>query len=362
MPANPLAAVHAELGAFLVERGGTPVPARYTDPRAEHEAVRRAAGVFDLTSAGKTWVAGRERQRFLDGLLAADIGSLAPGDGTYSLLLTRDGRIASDVRVVVLEDRCLLLTPSLTRGKVERTLERHRVATDVTISDATADRTLLTVQGPFGPAVVAEALECPVPEIRNWGGAEVRSVRYGPALLIRSPRTGEDGYDVLVPSKAAPAVFSRLVAVARAAGGLPCGLDALESLRIETGRFAFGSEMDETTLPVEVPEKLAGVCLTKGCFLGRQEAERSIAAASPARRVIGLTFGSGVPPVRGDKLKEDGRNVGRVSSACRSPSIGRAIGLAVVESGVAVPGRALETSDGDTATVTSLPFVAPRAR
>lgn len=360
MPANPLAAIHLELGASLAERAGTPVPVRYGDSVAEHRAVRATVGVFDLTSAGKLWITGAERIRFLQGVLAADVAALAPGSGTYSLLLTRDGRIASDLRVAVLADRVLLLTPPISRGKVQRTLERHVVAADVVVEDATESWTLLSAQGPMSPTLVSAVLGLPAPALAPWGVARAVTAKYGPVVVVRSPRTGEDGLDLLVPAGSAPDLFRALVLAARGAGGLPCGIEALDALRIETGRPAFGVEMDETTVPVEMPEAAHGLALAKGCFLGREEAARSLAAAAPLRRLVGFSFAGATPAVRGDKLKLGGRPVGKITSSCFSPALERAIGLGVVETAAAAVGTDLDTSDGERATVVRLPFVAPR--
>lgn len=359
MPANPLAAVHAELGAFLVERAGTRVPARFGDAAAEHAAVRRTAGVFDLHSAGKIVVSGAERVRFLHSLVAADVASLAPGRGTYSLLLTREGRIASDLRIAVLEDRIIVLTPSISRGKVLRTFERHRVATDVAIEDATESRALLSVQGHLAPRIVEWTLGAAVPPLAPWGAADLPT-QLGRVIVIRSPRTGEDGLDLLVPASGAPQIFRHLVDEVRAAGGLPCGLDALDSLRIETGRPSYGTEIDETTGLADLPEIAHGFGRAKGCFLGRETAERRIAEGRPEHRLAGLVFKSVMPPVRGDKLRAGSRAVGRITSACVSPAVGRPVALALVEPDLARPGGELETADGDRASVAQLPFVVPK--
>jgi glycine cleavage system aminomethyltransferase T len=356
MPVNPLADVHAELGAVLVERAGTRVPARFGDAADEHSAVRRSAGVFDLASAGRFWVRGPERLRFLDGLLAADVWSLQPGSGTYALLLTREGRISTDLRVAVLEDRALVLTPSMTRGKVARTFERHKVASEVTIDEAHDGWTLLSAQGPAAPAVVAAALGTAIPEVAPWGAADVAATVHGPVVVLRSPRTGEEGLDVVVRASSAAALFRRLVEEARAAGGLPCGLDALDSLRIEAGRPAFGAEMDETSTPAEVTEPGRGITWSKGCFLGREPAERA-AAGRPARRLAGLAFAGAAPPAAGTALRIGGANVGRVTSACFSPVLGRPIGLGLVEPDCAQRGADLDLPSGERAQVAALPFV-----
>ena len=114
MPKNPLEAVHKKLGAFLVERAGTPMPSRYGEVRLEHDMVRKTVGVFDLCSAGKVVVRGPERVAFLQRLLAADLKGLSPEKGFYSLLLSRDARIAAEMRVIAIGSSAA--RPSVTSG------------------------------------------------------------------------------------------------------------------------------------------------------------------------------------------------------------------------------------------------------
>lgn len=357
MPRNPLHGAHTEMGAFLVERAGTKVPARYADAVAEHRAAETTAGVFDLTSAGKLRVRGGERLRFLNGLLAADLRPLLPGLGCYSLLLARDGRIASELRVAVLEDEVVLLTPSIVRGKLLGTLSRHIVTSDVAIEDASETHALISVQGPLAAAILTAVLGGPLPALPQHGIAEI-ATNHGRVRVIRAPRTAAGGFDLLVPAADAEWLFRRVVAQTKASGGLPCGLEALEGLRVAAGRPAFGAEMDETTFPSEIPEAAfaaGGMAIGKGCFLGR-EAALAAAAAAPTRRLVGVVCGSRVPPVRGDRLLRDGKVVGRVTTGAFSPHLGHGVGLALVAPAVTEPGTELMSADGDTARVSALPF------
>ncbi len=347
------------MGAFLVERAGTPIPSRYADAVAEHRAAETTAGVFDLTSAGKIRVRGTERLRFLNALLAADLRPLVPGHGCYSLLLSRDGRIASELRVAVLPDEVLLLTPSIVRGKLLGTLARHIVTSDVAIEDASESHVLISVQGPLAAAILTAVLGGPLPPLAQHGIAEI-ATSHGRVRLIRAPRTAAGGFDLLVAAADAEWLFRRVVAQTKASGGLPCGLEALEGLRVAAGRPAFGAEMDETTLPSEMPEAAfaaGGMAIGKGCFLGR-EAAVAAAATAPAQRLVGVVCGSRVPPVRGDRLLRAGQVVGRVTTGAFSPHLGQGVGLALVASAAMAPGTELMSADGDTARVTALPFPA----
>ncbi len=345
------------MGAFVVERAGTPVAARYGDVVEEHRATRAAVGVFDLSSAGKLHVRGPERTRFLDRLLSGPVAALAPGGGAYSLLLMRDARITSDLRVVVLDDEILLLTPSLTRSRVRTTLERHRVASQVELADATEAEALVAVQGPQAERVLADTLGVAVPAVDLYGSARVHSPLHGDALIVRSPRTGEEGWDVLVPAAAACAFFRALVGAARAAGGGPAGLDALDSLRVEMGTPAYGAEIDERTLPTEVEPMLRGVSFEKGCYLGHETIARLVREARPARRLVGLTMAGYAAPVRGDRLVLGKRTVGVVTTGAYSPAVDRPIALGLVATEHAHPETRLALADGGEAVVTRLPFV-----
>ncbi|MCG3134543.1 MAG: Aminomethyltransferase [Planctomycetes bacterium] len=357
MPRNPLQAVHAEMGAFLVERAGTPVPARFSDPAEEHAAVRRTACAADLTSAGKLLVRGPERGRFLDALLAADVASLAPGLGAPSLLLGADGRIVTELRVAALPGAILLLLPPLTRVRTANLLARHVAATDVTIEDITESHALVTVQGPGAPDLVARTLGCDVPGMPLHGAAEVVSPSHGRVVLVRAPRTGGPGLDVLAPAGAAEWLWRRLLASAAETGGCAFGIDALDSLRIEAGRPAFGAEFDETNGPRDLPEIHDGLSRTKGCFLGREAAFAGIAQGPPARRLTGLVFESRTPAVRGDRVMHAGRAVGVVTSAAYVAAHDAAIGLGMVDSDTCAPGTELAVSDGGRVYTTVLPFL-----
>jgi aminomethyltransferase len=352
MPKNPLEAAHRAMGAFLVERAGTPMAAHYRDAMEEHAATRAAVGVFDLFSAGKIAVRGPERARFLQRLLAADLSGLDDGRGAYSLLLSQGGRTAAETRVLPTPSEVLLLTPSLARAKARGILERNVGASDVEIVDESEARALLALVGPSASRVLSAALGKTAPDLAPFESVGL-SGPFGPMLVASSPRCGEPSFDVLVAPGDAERLFHRFVELAKRLGGGPAGIDALESLRVEAGVPAYGADFDETTLPTEIADPPPGLAPKKGCFLGY---DALMSEPPPTRRLAGVVFEGFSPPVKGDKLFRDGEAVGAVTSGAMSPRLERPVGLAMLSLDATVIGTARFTSDGGTALVSETPF------
>lgn len=356
MSHNPLTPVHESLGAFLVRRAGISVPDYFDDPVAEHLAVRRAVGVFDLTSAGKIAITGPERMRFLQGILPTDVSRLVPGQGALTMLLTAAGKVASLMRLLVLPEAVLLLSPSITRAKLLRTLGVLAAATDVTVTDLTGEMVLLSVQGAQADQVCRDALGLAPFELPVFGGVRLVTPAHGDVTLVRSPRSGEVGLDLLIGSENATAAFRAVLDAVRAADGVPAGLRALDSLRIETGIAAYGADVDESTTPHEAGLVDGIVSFEKGCFLGREALSATEFLGRPERRLRGIAFRSAVSPVPGDRVLLDDLEVGRITSACFAPSLGHAVALALLASPQVRSRSAVRIADGEIGIVTGLPF------
>lgn len=355
MATTPLTPLHEESGAFLVERGGISVPAYFTHAVEEHLATRSAVGLFDLSSAGMLRVTGPERLRFLDGLLPTTVRERQPGFGALTLLLTPGGRIRSMMRLVVRSDDVLLLTPSISRAAVLRHLGDLVAATDVEIEDATSRHALLCVQGPQADACRAAVLgdDAPLPAFQSRC---VATDAFGRVTLVRSPRAGEPGMDVLVEREHALALYRSLLADVRGRGGAPAGLQALDSLRIEAGFVAFGADVDERTTPHEAGLVKGVIDFGKGCFLGQEAVAAVEFRGAPERRIRGVAFRSQIPPVVGDRLLVGDDAVGSVTSSCFAPSLGHVVALAMLASPRVRRQTAVKTADGEIGIVTDVPF------
>jgi folate-binding protein YgfZ len=348
----PLHATHARLGGRFHEADGWLLPADYGSAAAEHEAVRERAGLIDRSERGKIEATGRDRASFLHGLLSNEVKALEPGQGNRAALLDVHGKVGALLAVHCLEDRLVLETDAHATASVLATIDHYLFAERVELEDVGAAWGILTVAGPAARKTVEHALGAPVPELAPRHHARVA---LGPgARVVRGEETGEEEYDLWVPVAALGAAWDRL----REAGARPVGREAWNVLRVEAGVVRHGVDVEPGMLLLEAP--LPDVySLTKGCYLGQEVIARVTYRGHVNRQLVGLRFGGQQVPPAGAPVVAGGREVGRVTSAVASPTLGRAIALALVRREHAEPGTGVEVRAGDgvlRAEVTALPF------
>src|SRR5579863_1627341 len=212
---SPLAEDHLARGRSLAAYHGALVPTRFSEPAAEHRAVRNAAGVLDFSFRSKIAVRGPDRAGFLHNMLSNDIKSLAPGHGIYATLLDIKGHIVADLRVYCTEDSFLIDTDADLRAKAVRTLERYIVMDDVSLEPLALGA--LAVQGPRSRELVGKALGVAVPPLDEFGHALAVTATIT-ARIVRATSTGEDGYEVWVEPGNLPSLWPSLRREAEAIG------------------------------------------------------------------------------------------------------------------------------------------------
>jgi len=307
---------------------------------------------------GRILLAGADRRSYLQGLLTNDIAALTPGAGCYSAMLTAQGRMMTDMRVLELGDALVLDLPAAVTTAIRDHLDRFIFSEDVQVEDATAARAAIGVYGPASLDVLVAA--------GTEGGApsslfESTRVRIAgvEAVVVRSAEAGVPGYDVLVNAGDAKAVSAALLA----GGAVPVSLEEAETVRIESGRPLFGADMDTDTIPLEAGLEERAISRSKGCYVGQEVIVRvqDRGHGRVAKRLVGLTLDAGAAvPVVGARIVSDDREIGRVTSATWSPALGRPIALGYVHRDFVDPGTAV--SAGTTqAVVTALPFVPMQA-
>ncbi len=354
----PLADRHAALGARTLERGGFEAPAAYGDPAAEALRARAAVGLADLSAAVLLRVTGADRVSFLHRIVSCDVKGLRPGEGAHGLLLTPKGKVVAEFRLAVLADRVEVHAPAAARPALERGLARLVVTDDVVLEDRAGRAGLLSLLGPRAEAAAARLLGAPPPALPEGGAADL-DLEGLPATLFRRRRVGLPALDLLADAANLPAIFDAALAAARAEGGGPLGLDALDLLRVEAGVPALGAESGEDTLPQEAGLEDA-VSFTKGCFLGQEPVGRLRTRGHTNRGLAGLRLPSGAAvPARGDEVRAGAAPAGTVTSAVLSPSLGVPVALALLRHEHAAPGTRLavvssgRTQEGE---VVALPF------
>jgi glycine cleavage system T protein len=354
MARTPLAREHQARGATLGAYHGAEVPALFTDSRAEHQAVRQAAGLFDFSFRAKLVLTGEHRAKFLHRILSNDIKNLTRGHGTYALLLNAQGHILADLRVYADDDRLWIDTDADLAEKAAAILRRYVIADRVEIEPCQLFSA--AVQGPRSREAVLKLFGTRFEPLEQE--MDHRPMDFGgqPARLVKLSSTGEEGYEIWLEPAVAARFWESALAEGAAAGLIPCGIEALESLRIEAGIPRYGPDFGEDTLPLEAG-LLNALSFNKGCYIGQEIVERARSRGHVNWKLVGLRLDAGAPmPKPGDTLIADGKPVGEVTSACLSVTFGAPLCLAYVRREVSEPGATLALPGGTTAKVALTPF------
>lgn len=320
------------------------------------EQARAGAVVFEMDHRGAIEVSGDDRERWLGGMVSNDVAALGdgPGDsGCYAALLTPQGRIVSDLHVLRRGERYWLETRrEAVAGVIER-LDRFLIADDVELRDASADHDRLGLEG-AGARPALEQLAGRVLAVAPDCAEEVELLGE-PVVVAAFGWSGEAGFQLFVP----PGSGARIAeALCGEAGALRGDAELLETLRIEAGIPALGSELAEDTLPDEARIGHA-VSDTKGCYTGQEVIARLRSRGGVKHRLVGLR-GEGLPEpgARIHRLEngEPGKRTGELTSRTRSALVGGEIALGFVHRDDAEPGTRL-VCDGVALEVAALPFV-----
>ncbi|MFB3922887.1 MAG: aminomethyltransferase family protein [Terriglobia bacterium] len=349
---SPLADYHVSQGATLGEYHGAIVPSRFSAPREEHLAVRQAAGLFDFSFRAKFAMTGEHRVRFLQGMVTNDVKILTPGHGTYATILNAQGHILADLRIYCADDRFLIDTDTDLRDKAMQSLKRYIIADRVALGPLPLFA--LSFQGPRARPLLEKTLHIDLPAMEEFGHFASNYAGF-PIRIVRASSTGEEGYEVWMGDKALTGIWGAACGQAPTYDMLPCGSEALESLRIEAGMPRYGAELAEDTLLLEAG-LLNAVSFTKGCYLGQEIVERARSRGHVNWKLVGLTVDAAQPPAPGEKLLSGEKEIGEVTSACVSPTLAKTIALAYVRREIAEPGTRLTLASGAAAEVTALPF------
>jgi aminomethyltransferase len=314
---SPLDAEHHALGAHMGAFAGWEMPISYQGTLAEHSSVRSDVGVFDVSHLGKLIVEGPGARELLDRTLSNRMADLAPGRARYTLMLTKDAGIVDDMIVYALAAERLLVVPNA--ANVAEVESRLREAAGAGVSIARGDHAIIAVQGPRSPQVLRAAL----PDAPDLG--YMRCAMVGSVTLSRSGYTGERGYEIFAPPPGASTIWRS----ALAAGAVPCGLAARDTLRLEMGYPLHGNDIDQDTTPGEAHLDWA-VAPSKEAFTGKEAHE----SRPPRKELVGLVMEDRLIPRRGSHVRKDGRAVGSCTSGTFSPTLRVGIAMAYVEPGL----------------------------
>ncbi|CAG9183383.1 glycine cleavage system aminomethyltransferase GcvT [Cupriavidus respiraculi] len=365
LQATPLNAIHRTLGARMVDFGGWDMPVNYGSQIEEHHAVRRDAGMFDVSHMCVVDLTGANVRAFLRGLLANNVDKLQnAGKALYSCMLDDKGGVIDDLIVYFFaEDHFrLVVNAGTANGDIDWIRQRNEATgSGVTITPRRGDNVpdgveplaIVAVQGPNARAKVWEAFPSTQPSdaIKPFNAVVVQDAAVGEIMVGRTGYTGEDGFELVVPAANVAGVWEKL----RAAGVQPAGLGARDTLRLEAGMNLYGQDMDINVSPLD-----AGLAWTVDLQSERDfTGKAALQQAGQSQQFVGLILRDKGGVLRAHQRVITPAGDGEITSGTFSPTLSQSIALARLPKDVAI-GSDVQVEIRDrklTASVVKLPFV-----
>ena len=315
---TPLDELHRELGARMVPFAGFSMPIQYAGILREHDAVRKRAGLFDLSHMAQFEISGAVAAAWLERLTANRVATIKPFGARYNLVMNESGGVRDDIIIYRLDDRYLVVANAANAKKIALHFAAQNADNAVLIKNLHTRRALIALQGPASLAILAPHTDISLDQMGYYTCAN-GSVFGTPALIARTGYTGEDGFELFLKNDAVAEIFRKLLAAGAAHGLEPTGLGSRDILRLEAGMPLYGHELGEELSPFQSGQNWA-VKLEKGDFIGRDAliARKDL----PEPRIVGLQLDGKVPAREGYPVFSNGQRVGEIRSAAIAPAAG----------------------------------------
>ncbi|MEO7426602.1 MAG: glycine cleavage system aminomethyltransferase GcvT [Fibrobacteria bacterium] len=342
---TPLFDAHVALGAKMVPFAGFSMPVQYSGIRQEHEAVRKAVGLFDVSHMGNFFVSGEGARGFLQRATVNDVAKLQPLDAQYSALCYRNGTVVDDILVYNLGSRGYKLVVNASNIEkdyawLESLRQADPEAGDVVVENLSDMLGILSLQGPRALDVAAAVMDRDPRQIGTYK-AGFDKVLGEDMLYSRTGYTGEDGFEFFPENRQLLALWKALLEAGSRHGMLPVGLGARDTLRLEAGYSLYGHELTDKTNLIEAG--LAWITdFAKGDFVGRPALEPKTRPGGMDRKIVGIELLELAIPREGCLLRAGGKEVGVVTSGTMSPTLNKGIAMAYVDVAQAKIGTELE--------------------
>ncbi|MSO63390.1 MAG: glycine cleavage system aminomethyltransferase GcvT [Acidobacteria bacterium] len=339
---TPLHSSHVALGARMVPFGGWDMPVEYSGITAEHNAVRTAAGLFDVSHMGEVEIAGKGALEAVQHITSNDASKLQIGQIQYSGLTSPEGTFVDDLLVYRFGPSHFLLV--INAGNIDKdwawiSTKAKEAVPDVATVNSSNRYALIAIQGPKAEEILQTQTAIGLAAIKYYWFAhgEIAAVR---GTVSRTGYTGEDGFEIMIPPAMAPTVWDALLQAGKPHGLIPAGLGARDTLRLEASMRLHGSDIDDTTTVVEADLNWI-VGWHKPAFLGR-DVLHAQKANGTTRTLVGFEMTERAIGRRGHAVFHNGQPVGVVTSGTQTPFLKKAIGMAYLPPALKAPGTEIE--------------------
>ncbi len=336
---TPLYERHISLGAKMVDFAGYKMPLQYTGIIDEHNTVRNKAGIFDLSHMGEIEIRGESSVDFVNYIVTNDVAKLSEGQILYTVMCNENGGILDDVLVYRMSGKVMMVVNAANREKVYRWLLNYESKfPNVRVLDMSDSTALIAVQGPKSEEILQRITPVDLSSIEYYHFV-MGKILDCDGIISRTGYTGEDGFEIYVKNEYAEGIWDALMVEGEAFGLKPIGLGARDTLRLEAKYALYGNELSEDVNPLEVGLKWV-VKFDKEDFIGKTTLLK-VKEEKPSRKLIGFVMKKGIAR-HGYKVFKGDEEIGFVTSGTHSPTLQKAIGLALIKRGSAKVGDEIE--------------------
>lgn len=336
MKKTPLYDKHVEAHGKLIDFGGWELPVEYVGIIEEHEAVRNAAGLFDVSHMGEVIVVGEDAEQYIQQMVTNDISVMKDYQILYTTMCYPDGGVVDDLLVYRINTKKYLLVINASNTEKDFEWLKENEFGAVKVENVSADYAQLALQGPKAEMILQKLTDKNLNEIEFYHFSENVIIGDVNALVSRTGYTGEDGFELYLPSENGAKLWDLLLGAGSEDGLIPAGLGARDTLRFEACLPLYGQEIDRDITPLEAG---LGFCvkLSKTDFIGKESLSKQKSEGLKRKIVAFEMLERGIPRSHYD-IFADNRKIGYVTTGSYSPTLKKNIGLALIESDYAKEG------------------------
>lgn len=338
---TPLFDQYKAYGGKTIDFGGWELPVQFSSIKAEHEAVRTKAGLFDVSHMGEVFVSGEGALSFLQSLCTNDVSKLKDGQAQYTVMCYENGGTVDDLLIYKRQDNDYLLVVNASNIDKDVAWMKEHAASDVHIDDRSSEYGLLALQGPKSQEILQKLTTEPLDEIKFFRFKEHVNVAGHDVLISRTGYTGEDGFELYASPDAIVALWPAILEAGKEEGIVPAGLGARDTLRFEAGLPLYGQELSKDISPLEANLGFVVKLGKDADFIGKEvlSAQKSNGIT---RKLVGLEMIDKGIPRTGYKVYIEDEEVGEVTTGTQSPTLQKNIGFALLASEHAEVGTVVE--------------------
>ncbi len=338
---TPLYPLYQELGGKTIDFGGWDLPVQFpAGITKEHEAVRTAAGVFDVSHMGEVYITGTDALAFVQRITTNDASKLSIGQAQYSLMCNHDGGVVDDLLVYRTGELSFMLVINASNITKDLAWMHAHVNGDAKIQDASDQTALIALQGPHAEAILQSLTDVTLSSLPGFHFLMNVSIAGVTGIVSRTGYTGEDGFEIYLDSADADPLFRAILAAGEPFGILPCGLGARDTLRFEAALPLYGQELSDEITPLEAGLGFF-VKLDKADFIGKDVLVEQKKKGLKRKRVGVEMIERGIPRAH-YKIHDGSRVIGEITTGTQSPTLKKNVGMAIIEADYAGIGSVIE--------------------